>query len=470
MIKTIKQFLSEDFLLDSDIAMDLYHNYAAHLPIVDFHNHLPVSDIACNRKFQTITDLWLTGDHYKWRAMRTAGVPEEFCSGKADAFSKFLKWADTVPYTLRNPLYHWTHMELRCYFGINKLLNSSNAKEIYNTINALLQHDEFSVQGLLKKMNVEIICTTDDPADSLAHHQYIKDNPIGIKVLPTFRPDGLYRFDYAELYSGYINRLGLSAGIEIHSLDTLLQAVEIRMNAFQQAGCRASDHGLAYVPYQPVTQSKAEKIFQSALKRKPLSKLENEQLTTYLLLSLSEMYYERKWVQQFHLGAMRNNNHRSLKNLGFDAGFDSIGDYPQAQTLAQFLNHLHHQGKLSKTVLYNLNPADNEVFASMTGNFNDESEPGKIQYGAAWWFLDQKDGIERHLNALSNLGLLWFFIGMVTDSRSFLSFPRHDYFRRILCNILGKEIEKGLLPDDYELMKKLIQNVCYFNAGNYFKF
>jgi glucuronate isomerase len=465
MIKTGKTFLSDDFLLQNEVAYDLYRVVAAQ-PIIDFHNHLSPKDIAENRQFKNLTEIWLEGDHYKWRAMRANGVDEKYCTGTATAIEKFMKWAGTVPHTLRNPLFHWTHLELKNYFGINRLLNSHTAPEIYEECNALLQTEDFRVQGLLTKMNVEVVCTTDDPIDSLEYHFAAK---LPFKMLPTFRPDKVYAFE-TTTYISYLESLSAVSGVQINSLSTLLQALAQRIDYFNGLGCRAADHGLELMPYEIASGAALENCFGRVLQGISLSKAERDQLRTYILLSLCEMYKAKGWVQQFHLGALRNNNTRMQKSLGADSGFDSIGDFQQAQSLAKFLDHLDSNNRLSKTILYNLNPADNELFATMCGNFNDGTIPGKMQYGAAWWFLDQKDGIEKQFNVLSNLGLLSRFVGMVTDSRSFLSFPRHEYFRRILCNLIGNEVEAGELPDDRENLELLVRNICYSNAKSYFNF
>jgi glucuronate isomerase len=467
MIKTAKPFLNEDFLLETDTAVELFHRHAAPLPILDYHNHLSPKDIAENRQFKSLTEVWLAGDHYKWRAMRSQGVPEKYCTGNATDREKFSQWAATVPHTLRNPLYHWTHLELRNYFGVDQLLSSHTADEIFDHCNELLQQDSFRVQGLLRKMNVEVVCTTDDPADSLEYHRQFASETL--RMLPTFRPDKTYAVDQPD-YPAYLKRLGEAANLEINNVQSLLDALANRIQFFAEHGCRASDHGLEQMPPIHATNEEADQILAHALAGKPVTRMDAAAFCGYVLRALSELYFQHGWAQQFHLGALRNNNTRMRHQLGADAGFDSIGDFEQARPLAQFLDALDRNGHLAKTILYNLNPADNEVFAAMAGNFNDGVTPGKMQYGAAWWFLDQKDGMEKQLNALSNLGLLSRFVGMVTDSRSFLSFPRHEYFRRILCNVIGREVERGELPDDLTLLSDLVKNVCYVNAKNYFRF
>jgi glucuronate isomerase len=468
MIKTGKPFLSEDFLLENETAFLLYQRFAASEPIIDFHNHLSPKDIVENRQFSNLTEIWLEGDHYKWRAMRSNGVNEKYCTGSATPEEKFQKWAETVPYTLRNPLFHWSHLELKNYFGIDRLLNGFTAPEIYQECSTLLRQPDYHVQGLIQKMNVAVICTTDDPSDSLEYHQ--RQTELPFRMYPTFRPDKVYAFENTSNYLDYLKRLSSASDNNIHSLNSLMEALQKRVDAFHILGCRAADHGLEYLPYMPVSERDADRIFQKIIKGESTDALQREQLRTFILLSLSEMYESKGWVQQFHLGALRNNNSRMMRELGADTGFDSIGDFAQAQTMARFLNHLDSNERLGKTILYNLNPADNELFATMAGNFNDGSTPGKMQYGAAWWFLDQKDGMEKQLNALSNLGLLSRFVGMVTDSRSFLSFPRHEYFRRILCNRIGVEAEAGDLPDDQNLLGSMIRAICYQNAKDYFRF
>ncbi len=463
------KFLGNDFLLQNDAASQLYHNHSAPLPIIDYHNHLSPKDIAENRQFTNLTEIWLEGDHYKWRAMRINGIDEKYCTGNASPEEKFLKWAETVPYTMRNPLYHWTHLELKRYFGITRLLNADTAKGIYEECSALLQTDEFRVQSLLKKMKAEVLCTTDDPTDDLAHHVAMaKSNTL--KMLPAFRPDKSYAFEDPEAYIKYLGKLSEVSKIEISSLTNLLDALERRINFFHDHGCRACDHGLEFLPYGELTQSEAAAIFAKALKGNTLTKEEINGLRSFILIHLSRLYHAKGWVQQFHLGALRNNNSRMKRTLGADTGFDSMGDFPQASSMAKFFDRLDNDNQLTKTIIYNLNPSDNELFATMIGNFNDGSSAGKIQWGSGWWFLDQKDGMEKQLNTLSNMGLLSRFIGMVTDSRSFLSFPRHEYFRRILCNVIGNDIERGELPDEMPLIGKMVEGISYYNAKSYLGF
>ncbi len=466
----MKPFLNEHFLLQSETAKELYHEYAAPQPIIDYHCHLPPADIDSDKNFANLTKIWLDGDHYKWRAMRAFGIDEKYITGDAPDKEKFLKWAETVPFTIRNPLYHWTHMELQNYFGIDKLLNPETAEEIYETCTSDLQTPEFSTRSILKRMNVKVVCTTDDPVDNLEHHQNIRNNPFGIKVLPAFRPDKAYAFDDPEQYNSYLDQLSEVSDTDIRSLTDLYDALEKRIGFFHEYGCKLADHGLEKIHYADLSSSEMNKAFQQVRNGDQLNTDQKHGLTYATLIELGKMYDANDWVQQFHLGALRNTNDRMLKELGPDTGFDSIGDFSQSRTLSRFLNQLDSTDQLAKTILYNLNPADNEVIASMTGNYNDGSVKGKMQYGSAWWFLDQKDGMEKQLNTLSNLGLLSCFVGMLTDSRSFLSFPRHEYFRRILCNLIGNDVENGELPKDMNLLGKIVGDICYNNANQYFNF
>lgn len=466
----MKEFLDKNFLLQSNTAEKLYHEHAKNLPIIDYHCHLPPEDIANNRKFETITQIWLNGDHYKWRAMRANGISEKYCTGKKSDEEKFMKWAETVPYTMRNPLYHWTHLELRRYFNINKLLNTDSAKEIYETCNTLLNTDGFSTQNLLRKMNVEIVCTTDDPIDSLEHHKKISDDNFDIKVLPTFRPDKALAIENPDTYNQYLNKLGELTGLDIISFTELIDALKKRHDFFAGMGCKLSDHGIDTFYAENFTIGEISKIFQKIRSGKTPDSYETQKYKSAMLLELGIMNHEKGWTQQFHYGALRNNNSLMLNRTGPDTGFDSIGDEPVARSMSLFLNRLVSSEKLTKTIIYNLNPKDNELVASMTGNFQDGTIPGKIQFGSGWWFLDQKNGIEQQLNSLSSMGLLSRFVGMLTDSRSFLSYPRHEYFRRVLCNLIGEDVEKGELPADIKLSGKLVQDICYYNANNYFQF
>ncbi|EMS31938.1 Uronate isomerase [Mariniradius saccharolyticus AK6] len=462
-------FLDEDFLLENKYSKILYHDFAAFLPIIDYHNHLPPDQIAANRIFENITKIWLAGDHYKWRAMRTLGIQEQYITGDASDLEKFEKWSETVPYTLRNPLYHWTHMELSRYYGINQLLGPSNGTRLYHQCSELTNSSDFSTRRLLERMNVEVVCTTDDPADSLEHHQAFSTESEKFKMFPAFRPDKAFAIDQPG-YWAYLEKLGISSGVDIVDYPALLEALRKRIDFFHLNQCRLSDHGLERLYWFEAYKHDEARIFQKSKEGKPLEAEEAAYFKYAVLLQLCHMYHEKGWTQQFHLGALRNNNSRILAKLGPDTGFDSIGDFSQAQALSKFLNELDNTDQLTKTVLYNLNPSDNEVFATMVGNFNDGSVKGKIQFGSGWWFLDQKDGMEAQINTLSNMGLISCFIGMLTDSRSFLSFPRHEYFRRILCNLFGKDMQNGLLPQDEDWIGKIVQDICYFNAKNFFGF
>lgn len=463
-------FLDDDFLLETDFSKKLYHDYAKDLPIIDYHNHLPPDQIASNKVFENISKIWLAGDHYKWRAMRTLGVQEHFITGEADDFEKFQKWAESVPYTVRNPLYHWTHLELMRYYGIEEVLHGNNAKEVYDATSEMTNSPNFSTRTLLEKMKVEVVCTTDDPIDQLEHHQQYAKNPSRFGLFPAFRPDKSFAVENPITYRNYIQQLSAVSGVNIASYDDLLQALKQRVAYFHDNGCRLSDHGLEQLYFFSNAPYDIHTLFKKVASGLLLNKEEIQYFKFRTLLELCKMYHAKGWTQQFHLGAMRNNNSRMFQQLGPDTGFDSIGDYDQATALSSFLNELDSTDQLSKTVLYNLNPKDNEVFATMCGNFNDGSIRGKIQFGSGWWFLDQIDGMEAQMNTLSNMGLIATFVGMLTDSRSFLSFPRHEYFRRILCNLFGKDMQKGILPQDEAWMGKIIQDICYYNAKDYFQF
>ena len=463
-------FLSDDFLLKNKFSQRLYHEYAKDLPIIDYHNHLPPAEIATNRKFENISSIWLAGDHYKWRAMRTLGIDEKYITGKASDSEKFEKWAHTLPYTLRNPLFHWSALELKRYFGITDLLSPTNSSQIYSTTSEILQEESFRTRGLLERMKVEVVGTTDDPTDDLSHHLAYRKEGLFLGMYPTFRPDKAFAIGHPQNYRSYLVTLGTVSGIEINSFDTLMEALYKRIDFFHSMGCRVADHGLERLSFSRDSHLAVDRIFQNTLAGNPPSAEEQEFFTFQVLTLLSKQYHAKGWVQQFHLGALRNTNERMAKSLGADTGFDSIGDFDQAKSLASFFNELDKTDQLPKTVIYNNNPKDNEVFASMIGNFNDGSIKGKMQYGSGWWYLDQKDGMEKQLNALSNLGLLSCFIGMLTDSRSFLSFPRHEYFRRILCQLIGQEVEQGELPWDEQWLGKIIQDICYYNAKAYFNF
>ncbi|MEZ4776454.1 MAG: glucuronate isomerase [Bacteroidia bacterium] len=466
----MKGFLDEHFLLQTETARFLYHEHAKDMPVIDYHCHLSPEDIANDRQFENLTRIWLEGDHYKWRAMRTNGVPERYCTGDASDYEKFEKWAETVPWTMRNPLYHWTHMELKRPFEISKILNSDTAREIYDECTAKLQQPDFSTRGILKQMNVKVICTTDDPIDSLEAHKKIKADDFGIQVLPAFRPDKSLNIENPPAYNAYMERLSEVTGFEISHFIDLLNALQERVDYFHENGARLSDHGLETMYAEAFDYDDINRIFHKVRLGTTPDPQEIQQFKSAVLYHLGEMYHEKGWTMQFHLGALRNNSSRMVKLLGPDTGFDSIGDFEIARPLAKFLNRLDTENKLCKTILYNLNPRDNELMATMIGNFNDGSFPGKMQFGSAWWFLDQKDGMEKQINALSNMGLLSRFVGMLTDSRSFLSYPRHEYFRRILCNMLGNDVENGELPNDRKWLGQLVENICYHNAKAYFGF
>ncbi len=466
----MKRFLDENFLLHSKTAERLYHDYARDLPIIDYHCHLPPDDIANNTKFKNLTHAWLNGDHYKWRAMRANGIDEAYITGNKTDVEKFQQWAATMPYTLRNPLYHWTQLELQRYFGVNEILAPDTALKIYHECTAKLQEPDFAVQNLIKKMNVEVACTTDDPLDSLLYHQKIKQDGYTVKVLPAFRPDKAMNTDNIPALNSYIGRLKEITGCTINSFDDYLLALKNRHDYFAANGCSVSDHGLEHMYAENYTHKDISAIFKKIRQNEALLPAEVLKFKSAMLFNFALWDHEKGWVQQYHLGALRNNNSRAYKNIGPDTGYDSIGDFKQATALSKFLNKLDREDKLAKTIIYNLNPADNEVIAAMIGNFNDGSVAGKIQYGSGWWFLDQKDGMTKQLNALSNIGLVSKMVGMLTDSRSFLSFPRHEYFRRIVCNLFAQDIENGELPDDLQWTGKIVQDICYFNAKSYFDF
>ena len=466
----MKAFLDQDFLLQSATAQTLYHQYAAAMPIIDYHNHLVPQQIADDHQFDNITQAWLYGDHYKWRAMRAHGVDEKYITGNASDEEKFMKWAETVPYTMRNPLYHWTHLELQRYFGVTEVLNSASAKRIYDHCAALLKTPEYSVKNLLLKMNVKVLCTTDDPIDDLGYHKQIKASGYAIKVLPTFRPDKAMAVDDVATFNSYVKSLAQVVGYGIQDLSTYKKAIGERHDYFHACGGRLSDHGLEHIYAEDYTEEQIAKVFGQLVSGANVSDHEKWQFKSAMLVYFAHLDHAKGWTQQFHLGALRNNNARLLGYLGPDTGFDSIGDFEQAKPLSKFLNHLDSTNQLAKTILYNLNPGDNELLATMTGNFQDGTIVGKMQFGSSWWFLDQKDGMERQINTLSNMGLLSHFVGMLTDSRSFLSFPRHEYFRRILCNLMGQDVENGELPADIEWLGKLVKDISYTNASEFFNF
>ena len=463
-------FIHDDFLLGNKPARRLYHKFAEAEPIFDYHCHISPKDIAENRQFKNLFEIWLEGDHYKWRAMRSNGVAEKFCTGNATPEEKFNAWAKTVPHTLRNPLYHWTHLELKRYFGISDLLNEKTASKIWKQANARLATAAFTTQGLLKKMKVKVVCTTDDPVDSLEHHRAFAKSGHPTKMLPAFRPDKALTVNSPASFNKWVEQLASAANVDINGFSAFIRALEQRHAYFHSQNCRLSDHGMNHCFADFCSEKVAAGIFDQARKGAVVSPAEHSQFASFMMLFFGQLDAQRGWTKQLHLGALRNNNDRLLTQLGPDTGFDSIGDFPQAVTLAAYLNKLDSENKLPKTVIYNLNPADNYVFATMIGNFQDGTIPGKIQYGSGWWFLDQKEGMEWQLNALSNLGLLSRFIGMITDSRSFMSYPRHEYFRRTLCNLIGRDIKNGLMPDDDSLVGPMIKNICYANAKNYLAF
>jgi len=467
----MKPFLDERFLLETDLAVELYEKFAKPQPIIDYHCHLPPDQIADDHRFRSLTEIWLQGDHYKWRAMRADGVPERAITGDATDWEKFEAWARTVPHTLRNPLYHWTHMELAFPFGVRgKLLGPDTARDIYDHCNRLLATDDFTTQGLLRQYRVLVVCSTDDPVDDLAPHRRHAGNAKAFtKLLPTWRPDKALAVHDLAAWNAWVDRLEGAANVAVATRADFMQAMRARHAFFHDSGCRASDHGLDRIFAADYTEAEVDAIFAKARARRPLTDDEIEKHRSALLHDFAVMDHERGWVQQFHLGAMRNNSSRAVRTLGPDTGYDSIGDLPQGAALVRFLDRLDGAGRLAKTIVYNLNPADNEVLATVIGSFQDGSVPGKMQLGSAWWFLDQLDGMRKQMDALSNMGLLARFVGMLTDSRSFLSYSRHDYFRRLLCNMLGNDVAKGLLPDDTRLLGQLVQDVCFRNVRQYFQ-
>lgn len=466
----MKKFLDKDFILETDTAKKLYHEFAADLPIIDYHCHISPQEIAEDKQFENMTQIWLNGDHYKWRALRANGITENKITGDASDWAKFENWSATVPYTLRNPLYHWTHLELKKPFGIDKILSPSSAKEIWDACNEKLNTPAYSCKSLIRKANVEVIGTTDDPADSLEYHKIIKDSSFETKVVPSWRPDKAMAVDNATEYNKYINKLATAAKMEINSFADLLSALQKRHDFFAEMGCKASDHGLEQFFAVEYTNEEAAEIFAKIHKNADLNAEEVLKFKSAMLYEFAVLDHSKNWVQQYHVGVIRNNNTGMFDKIGADAGFDSIADKLVANDMSKFLNRLATEEKLTKTILYNLNPAHNEVYATMIGNFQDGITAGKIQWGAGWWFLDQKDGMEKQMNTLSNLGLLSRFVGMLTDSRSFLSYSRHEYFRRILCNLIGNDVEKGLIPYNEELLKEVVQGICYYNAKKYFNF
>lgn len=468
----MKQFLDDNFVLQTETAQQLYHEHAKKLPIIDYHCHLDPKLIAENYQFDNLGEIWLAGDHYKWRAMRTNGVDERFCTGKDTTdWEKFEKWAETVPYTMRNPLYHWTHLELKTAFGVTKLLKPETAKEIFDICTAKLRTPEFSARGMMKHYNVETVCTTDDPVDSLEYHLSLKKEGFSIKILPTWRPDKAMAVEVPADFRAYVEKLSAVSGVSISKFADLIAALCNRHDFFASVGCKLSDHGIEEFYAEDYTTAEIENIFNKVYGGKELTKEEIIKFKSAMLVEGAIMDWEKGWTQQFHYGAIRNNNTRLFNQLGPDTGFDSIGDFTIAKAMSKFFNRLDTNNQLAKTIIYNLNPRDNDLIATMIGNFQDGSVAGKIQFGSGWWFLDQKTGMEAQMNSLSNLGLLSRFVGMLTDSRSFLSYPRHEYFRRILCNLIGNDVEEGLLPaSELPFLGQLVENVSYYNAKNFFKF
>ena len=463
-------FIHEDFLLSTPLARRLYHETAAVQPIIDYHSHLPPQDVAADRRFGNLFDIWLAGDHYKWRAMRANGEAEAYCTGDAEPYEKFLALARTIPNCLRNPLYHWCHLELKRYFGIDQLLTPDSAPRIWEQANARLADPDRSARAILKDFKVEVVCTTDDPADPLIHHETIAASETTTKILPTFRPDNLLKIDQTVFFNAYVEKLAATAGHDVTTLRGLLGALEKRHDAFHAIGGRLSDHGLTQATHHFCTETEASRIYDKVRCGTEATLEEQQQFATFIMVHSGRLDAAKGWVKQLHLGPLRNNSTRHFRALGPDTGFDSIGDRPQAEALSRYLDHLDMDGSLPKTIIYNSNPADNYVMASMIGNFNDGSTAGKVQFGSGWWFLDQKDAMEWQINALSNLGLISHWVGMLTDSRSFMSFPRHEYFRRVFCNLLARDVAAGEIPDDFETLSTLVQRICYGNARAYFGF
>ena len=465
----MKEFLTDNFILETETARLLYRDFASKMPIYDYHCHLPVKDIADDRQFENLTQIWLHGDHYKWRAMRTNGVSETYITGNASDHEKFMQWAKTVPFCIRNPLYHWTHLELKNPFGIkNTVLNADNAEMIYEACNEMLRTPEFSVRNIMRKMNVKLVCTTEGPTDNLQWHKKIREDGFEISVHTAYRPDKAIAVEDITGLNSWFDQISDISEIEIKDWKSFLAAMENRHNYFNDNGCRLSDYGIETAYCQDYTENEIKSIFDKIRSKEAISPLETMKYKSAVLYEFALMDYRSGWVMQLHLGALRNNNTRMMKKLGADTGFDSIGDFEIARPLARFLDKLDSENRLPKTILYNLNPRDNELMATMLGNFQDDTIAGKIQYGSGWWFLDQKDGMEKQLEALSNLGLLSRFVGMLTDSRSFLSYSRHEYFRRILCNLLGNDVERGLIPNDINLLGKMVEDICFNNAKAYF--
>ncbi|MCP8970508.1 glucuronate isomerase [Ectobacillus ponti] len=462
------KFLDKDFLLHTSMAVQLYENAAQDMPIFDFHCHLSPKEIYENKSYENMTQVWLSGDHYKWRAMRMHGISEHYITGGASDWEKFAAWAETLPYLLGNPLHHWAHMELQTFFGIEKLLTPETAQEIWEACNEKLQGEDFRPRALIERSKVAFIGTTDDPASALEYHQLLReDSSFQVAVAPTFRPDGAL-FLERPTFTDWIQKLSAVSGVAVMSLETLLEALQQRVDFFHEMGGRASDHDIQQMEYVEATQEAAAQIFVKRLQGEGLTAAELILYRSYLLKEMGKMYAEKEWVMQLHMGAMRNNNTRMKQQLGPDAGFDSVGEANMAAGLSAFLDALEQEQLLPRTVLFNLNPKDNAVLAGMMGNFYEAGVPGKMQFGSGWWFNDHIDGMEKQMKDLANVGLLRHFIGMLTDSRSFLSYVRHDYFRRILCNLLGEWAEAGLMPQDMELLGQMAKDISYSNAERYF--
>lgn len=468
----MKNFMDENFLLQTETAQKLYHEHAAKMPIIDYHCHLIPQMVAEDHKFRSLTEIWLGGDHYKWRAMRSNGVAEKYCTGTDTTdWEKFEKWAETVPYTFRNPLYGWTHLELKTAFGIDKVLNPKTAHEIYEECNEKLKQPEYSARGMMRRYHVETVCTTDDPVDSLEWHKMTRESGFEIKMIPAWRPDKAMAVENAQNFRAYIEKLAEVSGVNICKFQDVIDALQKRHDFFAENGCRLSDHGIEEFYAEDYTDAEIETIFNKVYGGTELTHEEILKFKSAMMVKFAEMDHASGWAQQFHYGAIRDNNSRMFRLLGPDTGFDSIGQFNTAKAMSKFLNRLASEEKLTKTIIYNLNPADNEVVATMLGNFQDGTCPGKIQWGSGWWFLDQKDGMEKQMNALSLLGLLSRFVGMLTDSRSFLSYPRHEYFRRVLCNLVGRDVENGEIPvSEMERVNQMIEDISYYNAKNYFNF
>lgn len=463
-----KAFMDDNFLLETATAQKLYHEYAAHQPIIDYHCHLPPAQIADNKQFKNITEIWLGGDHYKWRLMRSSGITEDYCTGNQPDQEKFRAFCRILPMAIGNPMYHWSHLELRRYFGVDLIINEQNADAIWEACNAKISKPELSARGLMTGSNVKAVCTTDDPIDDLAHHAQIKKSGFEVKVLPTFRPDKAFNIDRTG-FQDYIRKLAEVSGVAINNFADVTRALDARLEYFASHGCKVSDHAIDIAFYAEAGEAELSAILAKAMNNEAVSQDQADKYKTAIMLHLGRRYAQRGWAMQLHIGAQRNNSARMFRNLGPDTGFDSIADDLISAKISRFLDALDGDNQLPKTIIYNLNPMHNEVLGTMIGNFQDGSCVGKIQFGSGWWFLDQKDGMTRQLTALSQLGNLGAFVGMLTDSRSFLSYTRHEYFRRILCNLLGGWVENGEYPADWQALRKIVEGICYNNAEAYFK-